>query len=113
VAIWASVGLLQSGAYSVTDSIAFIRDIAQLKAADSRIRGILGENFLEHFDLLIDYRQHVLCLDNSKILARAVKGEHVALAEPYGSANDLPFTQPIIVFAHLSASPVSRVTLRR
>jgi hypothetical protein len=108
----ASLALLQSGTYSVTNSIAVIHDIAQLKAADSRIRGILGENFLEHFDLLIDNRQHVLCLDDSKTLALAVKGEHVALEEPHGSEDDLPFTRPIIVAARLSASHMAPVLLR-
>jgi Aspartyl protease len=109
---WATIELLQSGASSVTNSLAFIRDIPQLSGADSRIRGILGENFLAHFDLLIDNGHHVLCLDKTEALARAVKGEHVALAEPYGAENDLPFTRPIVVSARLSASHMAPVILR-
>jgi hypothetical protein len=79
-----------------------IQELAQLKAADPRIRGILGENFLEHFDLLIDNRQHILCLDGSKTLALAIKGEHVALAEPRGSQTDMPFMRPMMLFVRLS-----------
>ena len=109
---WATIELLQSGASSIPQSIALIQDIPQLRSADSRIRGILGDNFLEHFDLLIDNGQHVLCLDETKALARAVKGEHVALVEPYGAEDDLPFTRPMVVSAHLSAFHMRPVILR-
>ena len=104
--------LLQAGTYSVPKTLAVIQDLAQLKAADPRIRGILGENFLEHFDLLIDNRRHILCLDNSDVLAKAVKGEHVALVEPRGSHEDIPFTRPIVVVARLSGLDASTVLLR-
>ena len=109
---WTTLELLQSGASSVTNSLALIRDIPQLSGTNSRIRGILGENFLEHFDVLIDNGHHVLCLDHTEALAHAVKGEHVALAEPYGAENDLPFTRPIVVSARLSASHMAPVILR-
>ena len=99
---FAYLDLLQAGTHAVANSLVVIQDLAQLKATDSRIRGILGENFLAHFDLLIDNRQRILCLDDSDALARAVKGEHIALEEPKGGNEDLPFTRPIIVSARLS-----------
>src|SRR5450631_1429439 len=109
---FASLDLVQAGTHSVADSLVVIEDLAQLKAADPRIRGILGENFLGHFDMLIDNRQHILCLDDSNTLAAAVKGEHLALAEPRGSQVDLPFTRPLIVAAKLSALDPTPVLLR-
>jgi hypothetical protein len=102
----------RAGEKSVVDLLVVVQNLAQLKAADPRIRGILGDNFLEHFDLLIDNRQHILCLDDSSALALAVKGEHVALINPYGSVNDLPFTQPMIVAAKLSGFGNAPVLLR-
>jgi hypothetical protein len=107
-----SIDSLDAGHNSVSNSIAVIQNIAHLKAADSRVRGILGENFLDHFDVLIDNRRHVLCLDGSNTLAPAMKGKHVALSVPYGSGNDLPFTQPIVVAAHLSAAHKTPLLLR-
>ena len=104
--------LLEAGAHSVPNSLVLIRDLAQLYAADAAIRGILGENFLEHFDLLIDNRQHTMCLDDSKALALAFKGEHVALTEPRGSDEDLPFTRPMVVSVRLSAVNSSPLLLR-
>jgi Aspartyl protease len=103
---------LQTGSKSVSDVLISIQDLAQLRAADPRIRGILGDNFLEHFDLLIDNRQHILCLDDSNALALAAQGEHVALIEPYGPANDLPFTRPIVVTAKVSGLVETPVLLR-
>jgi hypothetical protein len=90
---FAFLDLIQVGSHSVPQSLVVIQDIAEVKAADPRIRGILGENFLSHFDLLIDNRQQILCLDESRTLAQAVKGEHIPLEQPFGSRDDLPFTR--------------------
>jgi hypothetical protein len=109
---FAYLAVLEAGKRSVANSLVLIRDIAQLRAADPRIRGILGDNFLEHFDLLIDNRQSVLCLDEKSTLATAVKGEHVALASPYGPEDDLPFTRPMIVAVSFAGSAANSILLR-
>jgi hypothetical protein len=44
------------------------------------VRGVLGENFLSHFDLLIDNRHHRLLLDSGQTLSTSVSGEHVPLS---------------------------------
>lgn len=104
--------LIEAGQHSVPNAIAVIQEMTQLKAADSRIRGILGANFLEHFDLLIDNGRHILCLDESSALASTIKGEHIALAEPRGSKQDMPFTRPMIIAARLSTGDATPVLLR-
>jgi len=103
---------LQAGSHSIPHALAVVQELSQLKAADPRIRGILGANFLQHFDILIDNRQHILCLDDTDTLAKAVKGKHVDLAEPRGSQQDLPFTRPIVVSVRLSADDTAPVLLR-
>jgi hypothetical protein len=109
---FAFLDLIEVGSHSVPQSLAIIQDIAEFKAADPRIRGILGENFLSRFDLLIDNRQQILCLDESRTLAQAVKGEHIPLEQPYGPRDDLPFTRPIIVSVRLATADVAPVLLR-
>ena len=109
---FAYLGELQAGTKSVSDLLVVIENLSQLKAADPRIRGILGDNFLEHFDLLIDNRQRLLCLDDSNTLALFAKGERVPLMEPYGPATDLPFTGPMIVTASLSGFKKTPLLLR-
>ena len=109
---FANLDLLQAGTHIIPNSLAVIQDLKQLKEADPRIRGILGDNFLEHFDILIDNRFHLLCLDDSHALALAIRGEHVALVEPRGTQDDLPFTRPMIVSARLSAAKAAPMLLR-
>jgi hypothetical protein len=109
---FAYLGLLQAGADSVSNSLVVIQELRQLKAADPRISGILGGTFLEHFDILIDNRQRLLCLDDSNKLAVAIKGEHLALVDPRGSQEDLPFTRPMIVAARLPGFDAAPVLLR-
>jgi|ERR1035441_2146905 hypothetical protein len=110
-AAYAYVDLIEAGDHSVSNAVAVIQEMAQLKAVDSRIRGILGENFLAHFDLLIDNRQRVLCLDTSGALQAAVHEEKIALVEPQEPAKDMPFTRPLLVSAQLSGSK-TQVLLR-
>jgi hypothetical protein len=109
---FAFLDLIEVGSHSVPQSLAVIQDIAELKAADPRIRGILGENFLSHFDLLIDNRQQILCLDESTTLAQAVKGERIPLYQPYGPRDDLPFMRPLIVTVQLATADAAPVRLR-
>jgi Aspartyl protease len=109
---FAFLDLIEVGSRSVPLSLAVIQDIAELQAADPRIRGILGESFLSHFDLLIDNRQQTLCLDESRTLAQAVKGEHIPLEQPHGPRDDLPFTRPMIVSVRLTTVDVDPVLLR-
>jgi Aspartyl protease len=94
---------LEIGGGQVNGVLAVIDDLAELHQADRRIRGIVGENFLTHFDLLIDNQHHALCLDNTGAMAAAMKGTRVPLAHPYGTNHDLAFMRPIVIEAHLEA----------
>jgi predicted aspartyl protease len=50
----------------------------QLAIYGDQVQGVLGEDFLKHFDLLLDYQHGVLTLDMSSALADTLMGEHVA-----------------------------------
>ena len=52
-------------------------DGAQMGPLEGRVQGILGENFLEHFDLLIDNDRQTLTLDPSSSLAATLAGERL------------------------------------
>jgi len=109
---YAYLDLIEAGKHSVANAISVIQDIPQLKSADPRIRGILGANFIEHFDVLIDNNQKIICMDESGALAAAFKGEHIELVEPQGAQIDLPFTRPITIPARLGALRNKPVVLR-
>jgi hypothetical protein len=96
---------VETGSRRVKDVFAVIDNLAELHAADRRIRGILGEDFLTHFDLLIDNEHDVLCLDETGVMAAAMKGTRAPLAEPYGKDRDLPFMRPLVIVARLYGLP--------
>jgi hypothetical protein len=99
---FAYLDLIEAGPMLVPNSLAVIQEIAQLRAADARIRGILGTNFLGHFDLLIDNRQHILCLNGSGALASAVNGERNRPCRAAGFRKG-----PAVHAAHLGLRPLS------
>jgi hypothetical protein len=92
---------MEIGGYRVDDVLAVVDNLAQLHAADGKIRGIVGEDFLAHFDLLIDNEHRMLCFDQTGAMGSAMKGSHVALVQPYGPNHDLPFTRPLVVEVRL------------
>jgi predicted aspartyl protease len=46
---------------------------------DPHIEGIAGQNFLAHFNYLIDYREHLLRVERDREIQDALNGEHVAI----------------------------------
>jgi hypothetical protein len=71
-------------------------------SADRQFRGVLGEDFLGQFDMLIDNEHNILCLDDSPAMAAAVKGRHIALVPPARAANSTPAPRSLIIEARLS-----------
>jgi aspartyl protease len=57
----ATVTSLEAGGYTLKNPAVVVEDLGALQGADPRIRGVLGENFLAHFDILIDYSHLLLC----------------------------------------------------
>ena len=102
---YAHLDLLEAGSHAVENPLVLVQGLGELKAADSRIRGVLGGNFLRHSDVLIDYAQGVLCLDHTKGMQREVKGRHVALVTPPRSGEEGLSTEPLIITVQLSGIP--------
>ena len=92
---------LQAGTHSIKQLLILIQDLRWLQQNDRHIRGILGLNFLEHYDLLIDYEHRILCLDNTGQMQQKVKGARIALAPSPYAERYLPFTQLLIVPARV------------
>ena len=93
---------IEAGRYSIREPLVIVQDLSRVQQADPRIRGILGENFLGHFDLLIDYAHRILCLDDTKEMQQKITGERITLTPVPHAEGYLPFTQPMIVSIGLS-----------
>ena len=53
-ATFAQLDLLEAGSHAVSGQEVLVYGLMNLRSVDSRIRGILGEDFLAHFYMLID-----------------------------------------------------------
>ena len=79
-----------------------VYDLKNLQATGLDIQGVLGEDFLEHFDMLIDNAHRLLCLDEAGTMRTEVKGTHVALEIPGSTTDDATLPKPLIVVTRLS-----------
>src|SRR3984885_15344213 len=70
---------VEAGSHAVAHQRVLVHDLQKLHSADLYIQGILGEDFLEHFDMLIDNAHRLLCLDESDAMRADVKGRHIPL----------------------------------
>src|ERR1700760_3142227 len=100
----AAVTSLEAGGYMPKNPAVVIEDLGPLQAADPRIKGVLGENFLAHFDILIDYCRQRLCLDRSKRMQGYLHGERIPLVAPEHPQDELPFLDRLVISVSLSDS---------
>jgi Aspartyl protease len=76
---------------------------SEMQALGPRVQGILGGAFLDHFDILLDNGQSLLCLDDSGYLASRMKGRRIGISIPLQEqTTSVPFAPQIIVSAELS-----------
>jgi predicted aspartyl protease len=103
---------LEAGSAVLEKPLAVVQDLRQIQGANPRIRGLLGENFLSHFDLLIDYGHKRLCLDATSALRESVRGEHIPLVAPQDPESKLPFMERLVVSVHLSGAGSREIRLQ-
>jgi hypothetical protein len=103
---------LEADSHVVEKSPAIVQDLRQIQAADPRIRGVLGQSFLAHFDLLIDYGHKLLCLDETSAMRDSVRGEHVLFVPPRHPADELPFMERLVISVHLSGTGARAILLQ-
>ncbi len=111
----ASVGVLDSleaGSHRVLKPLVVVQDLGPIQAADPRIRGVLGENFLAHFDVLIDYEHKLICLDEATLIEKYLRGERIPLVTSKHPESDLPFSERLVVSVNLSDTGTRPILLQ-
>jgi hypothetical protein len=73
-----------------------INALDRVRVLNGRVQGILGENFLKNFDILIDNEQQTLFLDRTSSLEGAVAGERVRFSR-FGSFDYKPTPDRIVI----------------
>ena len=77
-----------------------VEDLGPIQADYPRLRGILGNNFLSRFDLLIDNGHRVLCFDDARRIQQSLRGERLPILLNPGS-NSGSAAQAVLVSVHL------------
>lgn len=73
-----------------------INTLGRLQALPGRARGILGENFLKNFDLLVDNEKQILTLDRTSSLADTLSGERLPFSR-FGSFEYAPTPDRVVI----------------
>jgi hypothetical protein len=110
-----SVGVLDSleaGSQLVVKPLVVIQDLGSIRAADPRIRGVLGESFLAHFDVLIDNEHKLLCLDETHAMQEKMRGEHIQLVAPPRAESELAYSERLVLPVRLSGIENRQVLLQ-
>ncbi len=105
------VNELEAGPRVAKGILAAVQNLSQIQAADPHIRGVLGENFLRNFDVLIDYGHNILCLDETRQMGQTVKGERIPLAMPARAEGKTSVPETLVVPVHLSGGKAPTVHL--
>ncbi len=101
-ASYARLDLLQAGSNAVAGQKVLVYGLENLRSADLHIQGVLGEDFLDHFDMLIDSAHSLLCLDETAAMRAEVKGTHIELVAPSESAPGPALSTLLIIEVRLS-----------
>ena len=100
---FAQLDLLEVGSHAVANQKVLVFDFQNSHSVDLHFfRGVLGEDFLGEFDVLIDNAHNLFCLDDSSAMATDVKGPHIALMAPARRTNGMPALTSLIIAARLS-----------
>ena len=98
----ARLDVLQVGSHAVANQKVIVFDIQNPHSIDLHFRGVLGEDFLSQFDMLIDNAHNLLCFDDSARMRADVKGPHIALLAPARAAKGMSTLMSLIIVARLS-----------
>ncbi|HEY3707679.1 MAG TPA: retropepsin-like aspartic protease [Terracidiphilus sp.] len=75
-ASFARVESLELGDHAVLNQGVVVYDMKNVRGAGFALRGLLGEDFLSRYDVLIDKNHAVLCIDDTGAMLESLKGDN-------------------------------------
>jgi hypothetical protein len=114
-ALFAKLDTLAVGDHVSTNQGVLVYNMKPVQAAGFAIRGLLGQDFLSQFDVLIDNSHGVLCLYDSDVMRGRQRGA-LALPALYPANSSSQPSQPSALSAHAMptdpiVSPTEEVAL--
>jgi len=101
-ASFAQVDSMGAGSHLVSNKKLVVYNLQNLRSADLSIQGVLGEDVLEQFDVMIDNAHHVACFDDPNSMSTAIKGARIELLAPALAKDGVRLAESLIVQAKLS-----------
>jgi hypothetical protein len=98
----AQLDSLEAGPHAVANQKVLVFDFQNPQSANFPFHGVLGEDFLGQFDVLIDNAHNRLCLDDSSAMRADVKGSHIPLLRAADTSTAGPSFRSLIISARLS-----------
>jgi hypothetical protein len=92
---------LAVGVNTVSDLRVLVSNLASRKSSGLHIKGILGEDFLRRFDMLIDNTRSLLCLDDAGLMRPGMTGQRISLLRSPNTANGDPSANSLIMSVRL------------
>ena len=79
MALRGSIPILSAGSFRMRNIPVLVKDLSNMRKLDSHIAGIVGQNFLSHFNYLIDYQRRLVRLQTGDEIPEITGGDHVAI----------------------------------
>jgi len=74
-----SMQTLSAGPVKVENLPVLVQDLSGLRKLDSHVDGIAGQNFLAHFNYLLDYRKHVIQIELGNEIRDSIGGDRLSM----------------------------------
>ena len=74
-----SMQTLSAGPVKVENLPVLVQDLSELRKLDSHVDGIAGQNFLSHFNYLLDYRKRVIQIELGNEIRDAIGGDQIPI----------------------------------
>jgi len=101
-ASYARLDVIDLGSHSWVNRQVLEYDLKNLQATGLKIQGVLGEDFLEQFDVLIDNKHSILCLDDTGTMRTDLKGQRIPLVTEPQPEDGVVMPGMLIILARLS-----------
>lgn len=76
---YGTITSLSAGPVRADHLLVLVESLAVVRRIDSHIVGIVGQNFLSHFNYLLDYRKHLLRIEGGNEIASTLQGDRVPM----------------------------------
>jgi hypothetical protein len=91
-ALFARLDRLKLGDHVATRQSVLLYNMKNVQGSGFAIRGLLGEDFLSRYDVLIDKAHNVLCIDDTGEMLKGMNGQRVRLTSATGPAASASLT---------------------